>query len=452
MLVHRYVLILIGTLAMLPACRCNPLYCEDHPGHNCDNPIDSSTDGRERCMMNSQCTAPAGVCDVAGSMTCVQCTASQPEACVGTTPVCGTDNACQPCAAHPECTASNVCLPDGSCASEGDVAYVAAAGSGTSCTKMLPCKKVSDAVNTNRPYVKFQGAAVINEQVMLNGKNLTILADPGAKLTDTSNGILLRIDGASHVSIYDLEISGASGATNPGISLQPGNAAVVALVRVTLNDNQGGGISMTGGSLTVTQSTISSTTSGIQGTGISATGGSLTVSQSLISGNRGGIFEMDGTFVIVGNVFFDNGGITSSIGGIAISTANNATNRLDFNTFAQNSARDGIGPGVQCTIGTFTAKNNILSDNRTATGMEQVGGTCSHIYSIVRPGTLPPGAGNKASDPLFANVPMADLHLQMPSPARGAADPTADLTGVASHDIDGTARTVPADIGAYQYK
>jgi hypothetical protein len=100
----------------------------------------------------------------------------------------------------------------------------------------------------------------------------------------------------------------------------------------------------------------------------------------------------------------------------------------------------------------FTAENNIMSDNRTRTGMEQVGGTCGYAYSIVRPGTLPPGTGNKATDPLFVNPATGDLHLQATSPARGASDPNADLTGIASHDIDGTARHAPADMGAYQFK
>ncbi len=445
----RCVATLFILLAVLPACRSNPLFCEDHPGHNCLNPIDASSDGRVRCMTNDQCAVPAAVCDTAGSMTCVQCTTSQSAACVGTTPVCATDNTCQACTAHAQCTASNVCLPDGSCAADKDVAYVSSTGTGTACTKAAPCKKVMDAINAGLPYVKIQGTAPINDQVSLN-RDLTILADPGAVLTDTSNGILLKIDGTSHVAIYDLEISGASGMNNQGISLQPGNQATVSLVRVKVNNNQGGGVAMSAGSLTVAQSTFS----GNQGPGISATGGSLVVTQSTFSGNQnGGISDMGGMFQVVGNVFYNNGGNTSLVGGIAIGLTGNASgNRLDFNTFYLNTSQDSIGSAVQCIADSFTAKNNIMSTNRTRTGMEQVGGTCSYAYSIVRPGTLPGGVGNKATDPLFVDPATGDLHIQATSPARGAADPNADLTGIASHDIDGTARHAPADMGAYQFK
>lgn len=38
------------------------------------------------------------------------------------------------------------------------------------------------------------------------------------------------------------------------------------------------------------------------------------------------------------------------------------------------------------------------------------------------------------------------------SPAIGAADPAAELTGIAARDLDGDARTRPADIGADVYR
>jgi hypothetical protein len=89
-----------------------------------------------------------------------------------------------------------------------------------------------------------------------------------------------------------------------------------------------------------------------------------------------------------------------------------------------------------------------MSGNGTLTNQEQVAGSCAHMYSIVRPGTLPAGAGNKADDPLFKNTTTGDLHIQAGSPAAGAADPGSNLTGIAAHDIDGDVRLNPADIGA----
>jgi hypothetical protein len=136
------------------------------------------------------------------------------------------------------------------------------------------------------------------------------------------------------------------------------------------------------------------------------------------------------------------------VGGVAIGTPQSATNRLEFNSFTRNKAQDTLGTAIHCIAGTFTARNNIMSENGTLTNMEQVGGSCAHAYSIARPGTMPPGAGNSNMDPLFANTTTGDLHVSAGSPALGAADPNSDLTGPAARDIDGDVRAAPADLGA----
>jgi hypothetical protein len=412
--------------------------------------------------------APTPVCSLP-AQTCAQCTATEHDACTGVTPACGADNACRACAAHTECP-SSACLPDGSCGTDATVAYVDPMSSGTSCTLLSPCGKISDALKLGKPFVKLHGT--INEQVLLNA-DVTLLADPGTTLTDTMNGILLKIDGMTHVAIYDLTISGASGMNNPGISLLSGNTANVSLVRATVSGNAGGGISATGGTLTISESTISANPGGgISATGgasltvsqskitgntnggIQAMGGSLTVSQSTISANvpGGGISAMNSVFVIVGNVVFNNGGNASSVGGLSINTMMNPMNRLEFNTIVANTAQDGTGSGVHCLAGAFTAKDNIVSDNRNLTSTTQIDGGCTHAYTLVHPGTPPTGAGNVGDDPKFVNEGTGDVHLQTTSPARGKADPSADLTGIAAHDIDGDARVAPADLGADQVK
>jgi hypothetical protein len=391
-------LALVATFIAFTACRAHPDFCEGAPGNRCSN-IDAPTDTPTTCTSSDQCTDPTPVCDIAGSMVCVQCVApDQVSACSGTTPACGDDNTCRACKAHSDC-ASSACLDNGSCASESSVAYVDPAGNdNTVCTKAMPCTIVQKALATNRPYVKFHGTT--DEAVTLSDKNVTFLADPGAKLTRTNNGNILIIEGTSKVAIYDLEISGASG-TGVGISVASGGAQEVTLTRMRFANNLGGGV--------------------------------------LVSG---------GVFRFVGNVFFNNGSQTGSIGGVSITTSQNGANRLDFNSFNKNQTQNGIGSAIHCVAGTFTAKNNIMSENGTLTNMEQVGGTCAHSYSIVRPGTLP--SGNSDADPLFKNTTTGDLHIESTSPARGAADPGSDLTGIASRDIDGDLRTAPADIGADQ--
>lgn len=404
----------------------NPYYCPGrNPDDNCTEPV--------ICEDNSPCAAPTGVCDT-NTMTCVQCTPAMASACTGTSPICGADNSCHGCAAHSDCTASNVCLPDGSCAQPDNVAYIAAAPSGTDnpiCSLTTPCTRVAAALATGRPYVKFHG--VIDEAVLVNGgRSVTFLGDPGAELTRSvgSGAIVTVQDDRTSLSIYELSISNApNSASGIGCLIPTGaGAPTLSLTRVSITNNPGGGISSSLGAVTVAQSTI--------------------------SGNQGGgISIANGIFIVVGNVFFNNGGNTTLVGGISIGTAANSANRLDFNSFALNTSQDGISPAVQCVAGSFTAKNNIMSGNRTPTpGANQAGGTCMHAYSIIQPGTIPPGTQNSGSDPLFVDPAKGDLHLQSTSPARRAADPGSDLTGVASHDIDGNVRVAPADIGAYQFR
>jgi hypothetical protein len=83
----------------------------------------------------------------------------------------------------------------------------------------------------------------------------------------------------------------------------------------------------------------------------------------------------------------------------------------------------------------------------------QLGGTCVHDYSVIGlTVTYPTGADgghNKSADPKLVSE-STDPHIQTGSSAIGAANPGADLTGIAAKDIDGDARKSPADCGADQ--
>jgi len=443
-------------LAMLPAClgllacyRTNPNYCPGALHDNCLN-VDAAP---PPCSSDQQCTAPLSVCALGGSGpgVCVQCTIMEPAACTDKTPVCGADDMCHACTAHAQCE-SNVCLADGSCATETDVAYVAQGGSGSACSKAAPCATLAQGLQRTTPYVKLTGLVKDTQTTTISGKTVTLLADPGAKLDRDGDGPILQVQStgpATSVDIFDLEITGATGTSGAdGIQLTAsGGSPSLNLTRVTIDGNQGNGISASGGTLTATNATIS----GNQGNGTSTSGSALTVARCTISSNTGGgVSITNGTFTIVGNVFYDNGSDMMPIGGVEISTAQNAMNRLEFNTFYRNKTQDGQGTAIQCSAGNFTAKNNIMSDNGTLTNAEQVGGSCKHAYSIARPGTLPAGTNNSAADPLFVDPAHGNVHIQPTSPARHAADPTSDLTGIASHDIDGDLRVSPADLGADQ--
>jgi hypothetical protein len=452
-LVYWCVLLLVAAVG-IGSCRCNPKYCEGALDDNCDN----LTDVAQRCTSNEQCEAPTAVCDVTGSMTCVQCTPDQASACSGTTPACGEDQMCRACRAHAECPGSDTCLPDGSCADPGQVAYVEPAPNGSDndqCTRTTPCTVIAKAVATGRAYVKLKGTT--DEQVTLNNRNVTLLADPGAKLTSTSNGILLRIDGTSQVAIYDLEISGASGAgVGFGISIPAGATGTVTLTRVKVSGNQAGGISASGGRLTVSQSTISgntgggisassgmltvsqSTISGNTGGGISASSGMLTVSQSTISVNNEGGISVTGagtTFDITNCFIFRNGNrTTANVGGVNLGALGGGS-VFAFNTVIDNESRNTAAAtgGVFCDIPEFIASNNIIARNFVDTVPNQSNsntfGQCGHSTSKI---------ASTVSGLNFVSPDVAphDYHIQQGSSAIDQATTPSTL----AVDIDGDPR------------
>jgi hypothetical protein len=434
----------VMVFGVLAACtKDNPHHCQ---GDRCA--VDAAVDGPTACSTSAQCMAPTAVCDTSAG-TCVQCIAgAEEDACTGTTPVCGDNHACRGCTAHAECPSSQACLPDGSCADASQVAYVDPGGTDNDqCTQGMKCTLLSKALMTTRPYVKMTGTT--NDQVTINNQTVTILADPGAKLTSTSNGILLQVQGSSVVKIYDLEVTGASGATSFGISMPAGNTATLSLHRVTVSGNTGGGISATGGTLTVSQSTVSGNTGG----GISATGGTLTVSQSTVSGNTGGGISISGAqFDLTNNMIVKNGSANSAFGGVLVSQITSGAGRFDFNTVSGNSGDSGTVTGVLCSVVTqaITFSNNIVYANQVSGGGTQVGGNnCNWTYSNIGPGDDVPGTGNKNEAPLFVNPGQNNFHIMASSPARNTADPAATL----NVDFDGDERPEGGvhDMGADEY-
>jgi hypothetical protein len=397
----------------------NPAYCAAHPT---DPDCRKAFPDAGGCTSSAQCSSPTTVC-ATDKMACVQCTTTEHDACTGNMPVCGVDDTCRKCSAHTECP-SNACLPDGSCGDDTSVAYVDPAGMSTTCTKASPCKKVSDALKTNRPFVKFQGTT--NEQVTLNDANVTILADPGAKLTDVMNGILLKIEGASQITIYDLEISGASGANNSGISLQPGNTSTVSIVRAKISGNAGNGISASSGTLTVSRCTIN-------------------------NNSAGGISIAGATFAIMNNFIYKNGNTSdAAAGGLAIGAGVLDASKLEFNTIVDNLAGGGVtnSGGVFCDHAGFIAANNLIFRNMGgAAGNTQTVGLCTYGDSFVSA-----GASSVDNTPMFAHPNSApfDYHLTAASPST-IVDAAGACTGV---DFDGDTRPMGAacDLGADERK
>jgi parallel beta helix pectate lyase-like protein len=437
---------LITTVALL-LCSCrkdNPYYC---PGANPDDNCAEIDGGPPRCTDSSQCAAPTGVCDINVGM-CVQCTVAMPgTVCSGADPVCGADDRCRGCTSHAECLDSNACLPDGSCADAAQVAYVQANATGKACTKAAPCGTLDDGVKANKPVVKLAtGTVADTKTTMIDGKTVTIIADPGAKLDLNGDGVILEIRNNANVTIYDLEVTGGTGMSNSAISIPNGGASRLTLSHVSVDGNQGVGILSAGGRLELSQSTISNNTGG----GIVATGGALIVAQSTVSANDGGGISVSGggaMFDITNSFIFRNGNKSTSIfGGLNLQFVVAGTNRLAFNTIVDNDAASNSG-GIICNA-TFAAPNNIIARNALAGSPAapnaQTSGACTYPTSKTQADMI--GLAFEHSDP----PGVFSYKLLTGSTAIDGATTAVDI----AVDNEGDARPQgpQKDIGADEYK
>lgn len=396
------------------------------------------------------------------------------------------------CTTHSEC-ASNVCLPDASCADAQAVAYVDPKGTDNmSCTKEVPCSSVQVALGTKRPYVVISGSNTTAQTIRITNQNVTLFGSAGAKLIRSAPGVLIEVAGTSQAALFDLEIIGASGGdpkTTHGISLERGSTVTVSLERVTISSHAGDGLHIDGGMAKVTGSTLSSNGTGLgigeggnatvvlttinnnnygvlssytskgvtldisQSTvsnnskyGVGAFVDTLRLSRSIISGNRGVALAFGNTFQVLNNYIVRN----SDKGSAAVWMAPDPTgnSKFEFNTVADNASELGSTGGMDF-FGSDTGisiPNNIFARN---TGMDpsspQVSprGNPGNSF-VVGPGANMPGFVHPDSPPY-------DYHLTASTPA---AILDAAACGAVAEDFDGDMRPThgKCDVGADEYQ
>jgi hypothetical protein len=139
----------------------------------------------------------------------------------------------------------------------------------------------------------------------------------------------------------------------------------------------GAGTSVTLNNLTIANGSIS----GNFGGGIFNNGGTLTITNSTISGNSadlgaGGIYIGGGTTTIANSTFSGNSVSSGDGGGIRIG---GGTTTITNSTISGNSASGGTGGGIYQNAGTLTLHNTIVANNTT-------GGNCN--------GTITNGGNN----------------------------------------------------------
>jgi len=477
---------LVASLVAFAGCeKLNPLYCSDEPhpsGPGCiaDPDAQSEPDApRGPCQVNNDCTGTPNtpVCDTKQSPhMCVQCTDEEHALCTGITPVCKNNSCAAACVSDDDCDTGGLCLPDGACAASASIIRAVANGGKNvrgcgvpegpgACTLERALTEADDTKNViklddNGPYTPgTNNNFVVNKNVTIDARGSDLGGAVLHPANATNNNPILTINSNKIVTIFGGKIEGPN--NSDGIFCD--QTATLTIDGTIIDTIDKSAINARNGcKLTVTHATISNTSQGGQFVAsiLAAGNNSVTLSRSTLFSNKGGgISVTNGTFVLVGNSFSNNGDTMSPVGGVLIATTtSDPMNRIEFNTIGSNRATSGgKAPGVDCTTGSgFIARNNIIWNNITGSGSTaglQVGGTCQHAYSNIQmpiAGTVHDGESNQNIDPMFV-APIYDLHLQPTSPMIMQADPNANLDGVAAKDFDGDPRIAPGDIGFDQH-
>lgn len=406
-------------------------YCATHGDDLVHCPMPDAPAGPS-CASSSDCasTPSTGVCNTTTEM-CVQCNAatSQTSACSGTRPTCGDDDVCRGCRTHTECP-SLACLPDGSCGSDANVAFVDGTPGVTlssACTQAAPCGKVSDALGLtpSRPFIKITGA--VDENVTISNRDVTLIAAPGARLVKGS-GTLISVAGTSNVSVFDLQIGDIVGSSVVGVDLTSSLIGTVSLHRVRVVNNSRGAIVVNGGTLSLQRSTV-----------IENLGGGIDVRNSATG------FDIRNNFVLFNGKAIGTG--TTTFGGVLIALLS-GTGRLEFNTIAYNQSGDLQSvPGIACSGSSNSATGNLVYANRRAdvvSDATQYGGNCQY-GSTFKAASGDLGFRNPDTSAL-------DAHLTASSPS-SIRDVAGDCTAFTTTDFDGQPRPLGAacDLGADEF-
>lgn len=264
--------------------------------------------------------------------------------------------------------------------------------------------------------------------------NISRLTIRNGKLASGFGG---GIANSGTLTVSDSTISGntISGNSSAGAGIY--NSDTLTIVNSTITNNKlpgfavvGDGVANSGGTLTISNSTVSGNSSA-NGTGIgNFNNGTVTISNSSIFFNpSGGVGTDSGTVTITNSTIAFNGN-ASSPGGGGIGFAQGVT--LGSSIVAQNYGASS-NPDIQGTV--VSSGNNLIGSSNGASGF--VASDQLNIDPMLNvPALNPPGTTQTMS-------------LQAGSPAIGRGN--CNLTPPVTTDQRGVARHNPCDVGAYEY-
>jgi hypothetical protein len=179
-----------------------------------------------------------------------------------------------------------------------------------------------------------------------------------------------------------LDQTGSAAISLDGVTITGGTTPAAA---------NGGGIRAPGGgTVTLTNSTVTGNTAGGNGGGVAAAG-AVTVTNSTVSGNtasvNGGGVGANGVITVTNSTISSN--TASTGGGVAASAVVTVTN----STFSGNAAPAGSGGGVAGTSIPVTATNSTFTNNTALFGGGiSTGGRATLVYATVVANTAPTGS------------------------------------------------------------
>ncbi|MBX7083427.1 MAG: hypothetical protein K1X88_29740 [Nannocystaceae bacterium] len=350
------------------------------------------------CTSDEQCeakdaAAPACRTEVGDGMgQCVQCTAANPLACDGDTPVC--DDAaggCVGCSFHEQCPDSACEIATGACFDTACVQEVDADG-GQDFTTIESaisdgCVVIVHERNGDVPY---------NENLNIDGISVALIAADGEQPRLTGTG------------------------GNPSLTVSGSGVAYVQGLNIRQNDVEG--VFVDGGSVYLDRSAI-------------------------VSNIGGGIALTGGAYALVRNCF-----VGGSVNDVAAIDSVGSTADIIYTTLA--AASFGAGAALQCDGGSSITVRNSLAvmlgsdDEIKCAGADisysatetNLGGTNTALGDMNTNWFTAFGAGDLSLNQ--ANVPAAVLTAAQWQ----SGDPSVDIDGDARPTVDGTADVAGADI------
>lgn len=378
-------------------------------------------------------TPPAPLCGPAGA--CVQCLAASD--CAATNQACElATNTCGACVHNSDCS-TGACKAGGVCASAGEVAYVnnnvTAGCSDTphTSTASAPYCKIVDATSASPvlPYIVLAPSPTSYDAVVLNA-------------TTSAIGPLTLI-GPGHNAATTAKITPTTG---PPVSVAASGSPVTLTVDGLELIGPGGGTPAAGAKCQVVASgtpTLTILNSYIHGSGaygVDSANCTLTLDANIISQNTGGGVSINGgTIAVTNNLIVSNG-----LNGLGALFQGSVAGTWSFNTVAANKRTGTNAAAFNCSLATAVPAiqaSIVWGNDKDGTG-SSVGAGCSFTFTNIDDTSTPAGS-NSNQDPMLTTgtLPTTGFRIPLSSPCANRVTSTAGLVGaLPNHDVDGNVR------------